>query len=241
MEAPKSLSANDIRDEKLKLLKNMETADIKSTVYGQYIASKDGKLAGYRDDPSIQSQNANSKQITFVQTVLFINNERWKNVPFICKCGKALDAKNGEIRIQFKNDSCKNLFPDSAFNELVILLQPNEAIWLKVNTKKPGFSGFQAAVPLELDLTYKKRFGDVKLPEAYTRLLLDSLRGDQSLFVREDELNEAWRIFTPLIHSIENMKNDPPFYERGSRGPIEADQIAQKYGFKRTNDYKYKC
>ena len=153
---------------------------------------------GYRDDPSIKnSDNPNSNQITFIQTVLFVENHRWANIPFICKCGKALDSRNTEVRIQFKNDGLC-LFPDANFNEIVMRLQPNEAIWCKVNTKTPGFARFDKAQTFELDLTYKNRFGPLKLPAAYTRLILDSLEGDQSLFVRGDELREAGLI---TLHS----------------------------------------
>jgi len=236
MEQPVSLNAEDIRDEKLKILKAIEDLSLKNCVIGQYTASENGKLPGYRDDPSIeQSKNPKSRQCTFIQSVLFIKNGRWNGVPFICKTGKALDSRNTVVRIQFKNYGLC-LFPDAAFNELVFRLQPNEAIWLKVNTKNPGFSRFDKATQYELDLTYKTRVGDIKLPEAYTRLILDCLRGDQSLFVRQDELREAWRIVTPLLHQIEKQNIEPLYYSRGTRGPAQADIQAEKYGFQRTKD-----
>ena len=195
--------------------------------------------SGYRDDPSIKnSDNPNSNQITYVQTILFVDNHRWANVPFICKCGKGLDAKNTEVRIQFKNDGLC-LFPDANFNEIVMRLQPNEAIWTKVNTKTPGFARFDQAQAFELDITYKNRFGPLKLPAAYTRLILDSLQGDQSLFVRSDELREAWRIVTPFLNKLENENKDPPKYPRGSRGPPSADKMSEEYGFRRSGHYKW--
>jgi len=238
MEQPVSLNAEDVRDEKVKVLKAIAEINLKSCVVGQYVASESGKLPGYRDDPSIkQSKNPNSRQCTFFQSVIHIKNGRWNGVPFICKAGKALDSRNTEVRIQFKNDGL-SLFPNAAFNELVFRLQPNEAIWLKVNTKNPGFSRFDKATQYELDLTYKRRFGDIKLPEAYTRLILDCMKGDQSLFVRQDELKEAWRIVTPILHTIDKEKIEPLFYPRGSRGPVEADKQAAKSGFRRTEDYQ---
>ena len=194
MEQPVTMNANDVRDEKVKVLKAIEPITMRRSVVGQYGKSADGKLPGYLDDESVKKVNAQSRQITFAQTVVFVNNSRWNGVPFICKCGKALDAKNTEVRIQFKSDGL-TLFGESAFNELVIRLQPNEAIWLKVNTKTPGFAGMNSSQAYELDLTYQNRFGDVKLPKAHTRLILDSLEGEQALFVREDELRESWTIF----------------------------------------------
>jgi len=222
----------------VKVLKAIDSISLKNSTIGQYVASDNGKLPGYRDDPSIKnSKNPNSCQCTFIQSVLQVKNGRWNGVPFICKAGKALDSRNTEVRIQFKNDGL-SLFPNAAFNELVFRLQPNEAIWLKVNTKNPGFARFDKATQYELDLTYKTRLGDIKLPEAYTRLILDCMKGDQSLFVRQDELREAWRIVTPLLHTIDKEKVEPLFYPRGTRGPAEADKQAAKFGFRRTEDHQ---
>jgi len=239
MEQPCSLRAEDVRDEKVKVLKCVKPMQEQRTVVAQYGASEDGTQVGYREDASIkQSSNPNSNQITFVQTVLFVDNGRWANVPFICKAGKALDSRNTEIRIQFKNDGLC-LFPDANFNEIVMRLQPNEAIWCKVNNKAPGFARFDQAQSTELDITYKNRFGPLKLPEAYTRLILDALEGDQSLFVRSDELQQAWRIVTPFLHKLETENKDPLKYPCSSRGPPQADEIAQQYGFKRSVNYTW--
>eukprot|EP01084_Bolivina_argentea_P101808 182465_1 len=231
MEQPVSLRSEDVRDEKVKVLKCIAPMEDKRTVVGQYTKSADGKKLGYRDDPSIKnSDNPNSNQITYVQTVLFVNNHRWAHTPFICKCGKGLDSKNTEVRIQFRNDGLC-LFPDANFNEIVMRLQPNEAIWCKVNAKTPGFARFDQAQAFELDLTYKNRFGPLKLPQAYTRLILDALQGDQSLFVRKDELRESWRIVTPYLTQLDKSNKDPPKYHRGARGPEAADIMAKEYGF----------
>jgi len=165
--------------------------------------------------------------------VLFINNKRWAGVPFICKCGKGLDARNAEIRIQFKNDGLC-LYPSAVFNELAIRLQPSEAIWLRLNTKKPGFARLNSTYSSDLDLTYQNRFGNLVLPGAYTRLILDCLEGDQSLFVRDDELREAWRIVTPVLQKFEEKSFQPSIYPRGGRGPPEADEMATSYGFLRS-------
>ncbi|ETO30078.1 glucose-6-phosphate 1-dehydrogenase, partial [Reticulomyxa filosa] len=234
MEAPVSLHDDDIRDEKVKVLKAIESPPLTNVVVGQYGRSLDDKQESYLEDPSIVSKNPKSKQLTFVQMVLFINNKRWAGVPFICKCGKALDARNAEIRIQFKNDGLC-LYPNAVFNELAIRLQPSEAIWLRVNTKKPGFARLNSTYSSDLDLTYQSRFDNLVLPGAYTRLILDCLEGDQSLFVRDDELREAWRIVTPLLKKFEGDSSfKPPTYPRGSRGPPEADEMASRYGFLRS-------
>ncbi|ETO23471.1 glucose-6-phosphate 1-dehydrogenase [Reticulomyxa filosa] len=232
MEAPAHLQADDIRTEKVKVLKAITTPQFRSSkgtiggqangsisqppffVVGQYGASVDGKLPSYLQDPSIKKLNPTSKQITFAQMVLFVQNRRWNGVPFICKCGKGLDNKNAEIRIQFKNDEL-SLYPDAVINELVIRLQPSEAIWLRLNTKTPGFARFQHTYPTYLDLTYQTRFGHhFALPAAYTRLLLDCMEGDQSLFVRDDELREAWRIVTPVLRFLQRPSFQPPIYPR---------------------------
>ncbi len=201
MESPVSLSADDVRDEKVKVLKAIKPLQMSDTVVGQYTESSKGKGDGYKDDESIKKLNPNSNQITFAQSVVWVNNARWNGVPFICKCGKGLDKRNAEVRIQFGNEGIC-LFPQASFNELVIRLQPSEAIWLKINTKKPGFARFDTSYASELDVTYKSRFGNLQLPAAYTRLILDALSGDQSLFVREDELRESWRIVTPVLVSF---------------------------------------
>merc|ERR1711916_251138 len=104
-------------------------------------------------------------------------------------------------------------------NELVIRLQPQEAIYLKTNVKKPGLHTLP--IQSELDLTYESRHPIEALSDAYTRLILDVLRGKQATFVRDDELLAAWEIFTPLLHEIENSKARPIPYPFGSRGPQE--------------------
>lgn len=105
-----------------------------------------------------------------------------------------------EVRIQFK-DATQGIFNDISRNELVLRIQPSEAVYMKMNAKLPGFA--TRAVPVELDLTYKKRFTEAKIPQAYEALILDAFKGDHSNFVRDDELDVAWKIFTPLLHWID--------------------------------------
>lgn len=119
----------------------------------------------------------------------------------------ALNEQKTEIRIQFK-DVTSGIFKDIPRNELVIRVQPNESVYIKMNSKLPGLS-MQTAVT-ELDLTYRRRFSDLKIPEAYEALILDALKGDHSNFVRDDELDASWRIFTPLLHYLDENKEIIP-------------------------------
>jgi glucose-6-phosphate 1-dehydrogenase len=118
-----------------------------------------------------------------------------------------LNEQKTEIRIQFK-DVTSGIFQNIPRNELVIRVQPNESVYIKMNSKLPGLS--MQTVQTELDLTYRRRFSDLKIPEAYESLILDALKGDHSNFVRDDELDASWRIFTPLLHYLDGNKEIVP-------------------------------
>ena len=167
---------------------------------------------------------------------MHVNNERWKGVPFILKAGKALDEAKVDIRVQFK-DAPDGLFDHFTRNELVIRIQPDEAVYVKMNAKKPGLE--MDTLPVDLDLTYKERFSEVHIPEAYEALILDALKGDHSNFVRDDELDVSWAIFTPILHAIDagKIKNEP--YEYGSRGPASLNDFVARYGYKRSDKYEW--
>jgi len=126
---------------------------------------------------------------------------------------------------------------ENLVNELIIRIQPNESIYLKLFTKSPGLS--EEIVQSELDLSYKSRFKLTSLPDAYERLILDVMLGNQNLFVRNDELEEAWRIFTPILHKLEKGKVQPEIYPFGTRGPPSADKLIEKCGVKRNQSYKW--
>ncbi|KAJ6599050.1 glucose-6-P dehydrogenase [Mycena vulgaris] len=231
MERPVSFSAEDIRDEKVKVLRAIPPIAREDTLLGQYV-SANGK-PGYLDDDTVPRHSVCP---TFAATTLWIHNPRWEGVPFILKAGKALNEAKVEVRIQFK-DVTQGIFKDIARNELVIRIQPSEAVYLKLNTKTPGLK--TRAIPTEMDLTYKRRFADSKIPEAYEALILDALKGDHSNFVRHDELDVAWKIFTPILHWIDGKNGTPPRpvpYPYGSRGPKELEPFIAKYGFKRATD-----
>jgi glucose-6-phosphate 1-dehydrogenase len=204
MERPISFSAEDIRDEKVRVLRAMPAIAPKDVIIGQYSKSLDGTKPGYKDDKTVPQD---SRCPTFASMVAFVKNERWDGVPFIFKAGKALNEQKTEVRIQFK-DVTSGIFKDIPRNELVIRIQPNESVYLKMNSKLPGLT--MQTVTTELDLTYRRRFSDLKIPEAYESLILDALKGDHSNFVRDDELDASWRIFSPLLHYLDENKEIIP-------------------------------
>jgi len=239
MEKPVTTSPDDIRDEKVKVLKAVQELTLDDVVLGQYQgdpASEDPDARlGYLDDKTVPE---GSTCPTYAAAALNIRNERWDGVPFILRCGKALNERKAEVRIQYKDVPGDIFKGQTVRNELVIRVQPNESVYAKVMTKTPGMS-FNLE-ETELDLTYNTRYKDARLPEAYERLILDVFVGSQMHFVRSDELAEAWRIFTPLLHTIESAKPKPIPYAYGSRGPAEADQMALKNNFVYTGRYKWK-
>ncbi|RKP10348.1 glucose-6-phosphate 1-dehydrogenase-like protein [Thamnocephalis sphaerospora] len=226
MERPVTLDSEDVRDEKVKLLRAIRPLETDDVVLGQYTASADGKEEGYLDDKTVPK---GSKTPTYAAAAFWINNERWEGVPFILKCGKALNEQKTEIRIQFR-DVPGSIFPgELARNELVVRVQPNEAVYMKMMNKMPGLS-FDTTIS-ELDLSYDQRYSDHKIPDAYESLILDCLRGDHSNFVRNDELDAAWKIFTPLLHKIDAGEVDSQDYEYGSRGPERAIEFVRNLGY----------
>ncbi|KAJ6860473.1 hypothetical protein NC651_036764 [Populus alba x Populus x berolinensis] len=220
MEKPVSLKPEHIRDEKVKVLQSVLPIKDEEVVLGQY--------EGYRDDPTVPDH---SNTPTFATVVLRIHNERWEGVPFILKAGKALNSRKAEIRVQFKDVPGQK----QGRNEFVIRLQPSEAMYMKLTVKQPGLE--MSTVQSELDLSYKQRYQGVAIPEAYERLILDTIRGDQQHFVRRDELKAAWEIFTPLLHRIDDGEMKPLQYQPGSRGPVEADELLAKAGYVQTHGY----
>jgi len=231
MEAPASLGAEDVRDEKVKVLKQIRPIDPKECVIGQY--------DGYQDDPDIKKLNAQkgyaSRCPTFAVAVMYLDNERWSGVPFIMKAGKAMEVQQTIVRLQFKKAPSGSLFGDQPQNELVIRIQPNEAIYYKILAKLPGLT--QRAKDVQqtvLDLDLKKRFELRRTPEAYEKLIHDVIQGESHNFVRRDELEEAWRIFDPLLESLEVKEaRTPERYAFGSRGPLKADALIDSMGFRR--------
>ncbi|KAK7196627.1 glucose-6-phosphate 1-dehydrogenase [Novymonas esmeraldas] len=235
MEKPHSLDAERIRDEKVSLLKCISPIAKEDCVLGQYTAAADGSIPGYLDDETVPK---GSTCPTFAVLRLNINNDRWAGVPFILKAGKAVEQKYVAIRIQFKEE-IRPYGDATQRNELVIRAQPSEAMYLKITTKVPGLSeDLRQTHQTELDLTYHSRY-NVRLPDAYESLINDALLGNSTNFVRKDELDVAWRIFTPLLHQIDRGEIKPIPYQAGSRGPKEADDFIIKSGFRFQKGYHW--
>eukprot|EP00210_Caulerpa_lentillifera_P006353 g6068.t1 len=240
MEPPVSLDAEDIRDEKVKVLRSIENVEVENVVLGQYTSrqSRGHRFPGYIDDSTVPDTSITP---TFAAVALFINNARWAGVPFLLKAGKALNSRRAEIRVQFHHvpgglyEGKLGTNPSSAFNELVIRIQPQEAIYLKINSKAPGL-GLRIE-NTRLDLPYQIRY-DKELPDAYERLILDVINGDKRLFIRNDELEAAWNVFTPILHQMEGEGHAPELYPYGSRGPVGAHYLGAKFGV-RWGDLSY--
>ena len=201
-------------------------------VVGQYKSRKyEGKeYPGYREDPTVDD---NSLTPTFAATVLHIKNRRWDGVPFLLKCGKGLDESKAEIRIQF-NDVPANLYTGfTTTNELVIRVQPDEAIYFSIMNKQPGLK--EITKTSKLDFTYKSK-STQRIPDAYERLVGDVVRGKKSNFVNEEELRVSWKLFTPILKNLEENSIIPETYPFGSRGPVESDYLAAKYNIKWSED-----
>ncbi|KAH7574599.1 hypothetical protein JRO89_XS03G0318400 [Xanthoceras sorbifolium] len=231
METPVSLDAEDIRNEKVKVLRSMKPLQLEDVNIGQYKGHSKGSRSypAYTDDPTVPKDSLTP---TFAAAVLFINNARWDGVPFLMKAGKALHTKRAEIRVQFRHVP-GNLYRrnfgtdlDKATNELVLRVQPDEAIYLKINNKVPGLG--MRLDRSDLNLLYRSRYPR-EIPDAYERLLLDAIEGERRLFIRSDELDAAWSLFTPLLKELEEKKIVPELYPYGSRGPVGAHYLAAKY------------
>lgn len=225
MECPSEIEGIDagesIREAKVNVLNSIPPIQKEDCVLGQY--------EGYTSDPSIK--NKGTTTATYAAVRCFVNTPRWKGVPFFITAGKALDERKVEIRLRLKDAPGTNeAFSGSKYpkNELVIQLQPKESIFMKTNVKSPGFN----FVPIQssLDLKYHSAFNMSKTnnPGAYTRLILDALRGRHGSFVRGDELKRSWEIFTPILHHIEKENIKPFTYKQGSQGPQEALQWMKK-------------
>lgn len=226
MERPVSFDPEAVRDEKVKVLKAMDDVDRDNILIGQYTKSEDGLKPGYLDDDTVKKD---SKCVTYAALGFQIHNERWDGVPFVLRAGKALEQSKVEVRIQFKQVA-KGIFKDIQRDELVIRIQPNEAVYLKINSKIPGISNETSLT--ELDLTYASRYSkDFWIPEAYEALIRDVYLGNHANFVRDDELDVSWQLFTPILEKIEG--DNPPTlhkYPYGSKGPKELKHFLLGFG-----------
>lgn len=221
MEPPVSMEADAVRDEKLKVLRSlrpMSVADIaRDTVRGQYMSGAVGgeRVRGYLDEDGVP---ANSDTETFVALRIAINNWRWANVPFYLRTGKRMRSRQSEIVIEFA-DLPFSIMPAGAArssNCLVLKLQPEESIHLRMMAKEPG-SGMKM-LPVNLNL-YLAEAMSGRRAEAYERLLIDVIRGRLTHFMRRDELEAAWKWVEPILEGWSVLGESPRAYNAGTQGP----------------------
>jgi glucose-6-phosphate 1-dehydrogenase len=235
METPVAFNADAVRDEKVKVLKALRPLNgsdaITNTYRAQYVSGTvNGKrMPGYKDESGVKP---NSTTETFLVARIYVDNWRWAGVPIYIRSGKALPERATEIAVQFKQIplslfNWRNLAGDAP-NVLALSIQPHEGITLTFGAKAPG--PINTIEPVSMNFDYIKTFAG-EPPEAYERLILDSLIGDATLFTRSDEILAAWR-YTSAI--LDGWKASPmkhlPVYEAGTWGPPEADEFIRRDG-----------
>lgn len=229
MEPPVRVDATSIRNEKLKLfqsLRPMSEEDIRNNVIrGQYMGSeiKGEKVPGYREEEGVDED---SRTETFVAMKFFIDNWRWADVPFYIRTGKRLPTRVSEVVIHFKPNHY-HLFGQSDINNsqnmLVLRIQPNEGILMKVGLKVPG-AGFHVE-NVNMDFLYED-LADAYVPEAYERLLMDAMQGDATLYARGDSVEAAWAFVDPIQEAWEKDKSIPIYgYPAGTWGPEHVNEL----------------
>jgi glucose-6-phosphate 1-dehydrogenase len=234
MEPPVSLEADRVRDEKLKVLRAlrpMEPHEVGTqTVRGQYSQGAiDGKpVGGYLTD---LGNSEPSSTETFVALKAEVRTWRWANVPFYLRTGKRLPQKVSEIVIQFRAQPF-SIFPPQAAewepNRLIIRLQPEEGMRLEMMAKDPGPGALHLS-PTGLDIRFEKTF-HMRFPDAYERLLMDTVRGDATLFMRHDEVEAAWTWVEPILDAWAGRPDHPRPYPAGSWGPTAAIALIERDG-----------
>ncbi len=218
MEAPASFRAEDVRDEKFKLLRSIRPLGPDDVLLGQY--------RGYRDEEGVAKS---SRTPTYAALRVHVDNWRWQGVPFYIRAGKGLKRRTTEVAVTFQSipfclfgreDVCQLIEP----NVLTLRIQPDEGISLRFATKVPG-EDLQVGTT-DMDFSYADAFRKPS-GEAYEKLLLDAMRGDATLFARRDADEAAWALVSPALAAWDASTDEPAFYERGSAGPREADGIVK--------------
>ena len=227
MEPPYHFDPNAVRDEKLKVIRALDPVAPQDIVRGQYLAG--GGQGGYVE----HSENPASRTESYIAMKVHISNWRWAGTPFYLRTGKRLRARASEIAIVFKEP------PHSIFdhasgwreNQLVIRLQPNEGMNLMVMIKEPGPGGMRL-VQVPLDMSFADALGEegADIPDAYERLIMDVIRGNQTLFMRGDEVEAAWAWADPIIQGWEGRGDKPQGYDPGSSGPDDALMLMHRDG-----------
>jgi glucose-6-phosphate 1-dehydrogenase len=242
MEPPIDLKAESIRSETIKLFRSFRPFSKKeirnNIIRGQYLSStiRGKKVKGYRDEPNVDPK---SRTETYVALKLFIDNWRWADVPFYIRTGKCLPERVTEIVIHFKSTphylfTRRNTYTDKD-NQLIFRIQPDEGILLKFGIKTPG-SGFEVS-SVNMDFLYAAKTSSY-IPEAYERLLLDSIHGDATLYPRNDAVEKAWEFVDPILREWETNRKLKIFgYPAGTWGPENADKLIEG----RNQTWRYPC
>ncbi len=231
MEPPSSFDATAVRDEKVKVLRSLRKVEPAESVIGQYRA---GAIAGQAVPGYDEELGAPSITETFVALKAHVDNWRWKGVPFYLRTGKRLPERKTEIAIQFKP------VPHSIFaghgantesNRLIIGIQPQENVRMSVMAKVPGLDrGGVRLREVPLDISMPNAFAGARRRIAYERLLLDLIEGDQTLFVRRDEVEAQWQWIDAIRQSLSDNQMEPKAYTAGSWGPSAAIALAERDG-----------
>lgn len=220
MEPPSAFDADALRNEKVKVLQAARAVQLEDTVRGQY--------EGYRCADGVAPDSSTP---TFAALKLFIDNWRWKDIPFYLRSGKAMRQKTTQVNIQFKRPP-NSIFEltetgDYSRNMLSICIQPDEGIHLTIEAKIPDR---QIARSVDMELHYDNAFEAEDLPDAYERLILDAINGDAALFIRGDEIESAWQIVDPVIEGWAFDRAAPAMqhYAQGSWGPEAAAELLER-------------
>lgn len=225
MEYPAGKDSASIASAKVKLLEKVQTLHYSpaKAFLGQFAANSWVDRAsgaqrtepGYLDDPTVPE---GSRCPTFASVVLEVDNDRWRGVPFLMQAGKGLDERKAEVRVRFKPDARgRALFGELPGNELVMRIQPDEACYLTMYSKEPGLEDTLKSTKMEM--SWATEFPGAYVGDAYEKMLLSAAKGDGRSFVGEQELVQAWRIFTPLLHEIDATRPMPTSYPFNSVFP----------------------
>ena len=233
MNDPKENSPDSIRDEKVNVLKSIKNVDYNNNVVrGQYIKSKGRNGEEYNSYRSSEGVSNNSKTETYFACKLFIENKRWKDIPFFIRTGKRMPTKVTEIVINFKKN--KTIFSaNDQSNMLIFRLQPDEGLLVKFNLKKPGKKN--QLINKNLEFHYKNLSNEFNT-NSYETLLLDIFNGDTMLFSRSDFVEMAWEIVDPISDEIKKDNIKLYGYKSGTWGPKIADNL-----FRNENTWRYPC
>jgi glucose-6-phosphate 1-dehydrogenase len=230
MEPPIDFTADSVRNEKVKVLKSMHTPGPKSVVRGQYGRGyvEGVEVPGYREEPGVAPGSLTE---TYIAAKLYVDNWRWADTPFYVRAGKRLARRETTIAIQFQrapHPPFEAIAGDGLRpNVLLIHVQPDEGVSLAVGAKVPG-AGMTIRT-VHMDFLYGGAFR-TGLPEAYERLVLDALLGDATLFTREDEVEEQWKLVDAVLGAWQRDRPSFPNYGSGSWGPAAADELIHRDG-----------